>query len=262
MDLSSSLYGFYDGWKKDKGFIGTTQKGALIPFFAVRKTEYPVILAQGAIHAREYITAYLLMLLARHFDAFGRFGTAYFIPAVNLDGVKIAERFDGSYKANANGVDLNVNFPARFGSGAKNVTFRGKENYIGKRPFSERETEALRDFTLSVRPDVTLSYHSKGEEIYWDFHQTGKRKEKDLKLAGIIADKTGYKVRPSGASAGGYKDWCIESLSIPAFTIEVGDDGLSHPIERKEVYSVFLKNREVIPAVTEYLWTQNLWNSR
>lgn len=258
MGVLSSVYGFYDGWKKDKGYIGTTEKGTLIPFVAVRKTEYPTVLVQGAIHAREYITAYLIMLLSRSFDVFGKFGTVYFIPAVNLDGIKIAEKFSGSYKANARGVDLNVNFPARFGSGAKNLRIKGAENYIGNHPCSERETQALKNFTLSVRPDVTLSYHSKGEEIYFDFHQSGKRLERDRRIAEIIARKTGYKIRPSGASAGGYKDWCIESLGIPAFTVEVGEDELSHPIKSSGVYPIFLKNCGVIPAITEKLWKQNL----
>ena len=258
MDVLSSVYGFYDDWEKDKGYIGATEKGILIPFVAVRKTEYPTVLVQGAIHAREYITAYLIMLLSRSFDVFGKFGTVYFIPAVNLDGIKIAEKFCGSYKANARGVDLNVNFPAGFGNGAKNLRIRGTENYIGKRPFSERETQALRDFTLSVRPDVALSYHSKGEEIYFDFHQSGKRLERDKRIAKVIARETGYKIRPSGASAGGYKDWCIESLGISSFTVEVGEDDLSHPIGISEIYPIFLKNRGVISAITEKLWKQNL----
>ena len=258
MGVLNDLETFYDGWKRDKGYIGFSEKGRLIPFFKVVKTEYPVVLVQGGIHAREYITAYLIILLAKEFEVFGKKGTAYFIPAVNPDGIKIAENLNGDFKANAHGVDLNVNFPARWGTGKKNIFKRGYENYVGKFPFSESETKALRDFTLSIRPDLTLSYHSKGEEIYWDFYQDEKAKERDFKIAGIIADVTGYEIKPSGKSAGGYKDWCISCLNIPAVTIEVGNDSLSHPIKRTQLYDIFLKNRGVVSAVTERLWKKNL----
>ena len=67
---------------------------------------------------------------------------------VNIDGVEIAINNKPLYKANANGVDLNVNFDAKWGSGESNLTTINDENYIGKHPFSESETKALRDFTL------------------------------------------------------------------------------------------------------------------
>ncbi len=256
MDVLYDLETFYSGWRKEKGYIGSTVKNRLIPFVAVEKTPSPIILVQGAIHAREFVTARLIMILARRFDAFGKLGKAVFIPAVDLDGIKIAETF-GDYKANANGVDLNVNFDARWSTGKSNVFMKAKQNFVGKAPFSEPESAALRDFTLKVAPDATLSYHSKGEEIYWDFHQTGNSADRDAELAELISASTGYVIKPSGASAGGYKDWCIEKLKIPAFTLEVGEDRLKHPIGKDEVFGIFLKNKNVVSDVLEYLWKKN-----
>ena len=251
MDVLQELKLFYNDWQSEKGYIGCTENGVLIPFFAVKKSDYPVVLCQYAIHAREYITTYLAMMQAEDFSVRGNAGTVYFIPAVNLDGIVESLYGDKLYKANARGVDLNVNFDAKWGSGAKNVREKSSENYIGEYPFSESETRALRDFTLLIRPDITLSYHSKGEEIYWDFFQGKLERDRDFRVAKSVSQATGYPIKSAGASAGGYKDWCVEKLKIPAVTIEVGSDNLSHPIGREFAEEVFFKNRDVLKVLTE-----------
>ncbi len=253
MNVLEELKCFYREWAGVKGYIGCTENGVPIPFFAVKKTERPVILAQYAIHAREYITTYLGMMQANDFAKSGKRGTVYFIPAVNLDGIAEVLFGDKLYKANANRVDLNVNFDARWGGGAKNLREKSSENYIGEYPFSESETRALRDFTLTVRPDMTLSYHSKGEEIYWEFYQSGEQRLRDFAIAKAVSAATGYPVKSAGVSCGGYKDWCVEKLRIPALTVEVGDDGLTHPIGKEFAEDIFIKNREVLRILTEML---------
>ena len=255
MEVLEELKEYYCKWSGEKGYIGLSENGVPIAYFSVRKTDYPVILAQYSIHAREYITVYLALKQAEDFKKSGEFGTVYFIPAVNPDG--IADAYcDGLYKANARRVDLNVNFDARWGGGEKNVTEPSSENYVGKAPFSEAETRALRDFTLTVRPDVTISYHSKGEEIYWEFYQSGKSRIRDGKIARVISRSTGYPLRSAGVSAGGYKDWCIEKLGIPSFTLEVGDDKLSHPVKKEDLPEIYAKNKRVFFDLTEYLWKE------
>ena len=253
MDVLEELKYFYNGWSGIKGYIGCTENGALIPFFAVKKTEKPIIIAQYAIHAREYITTYLGMMQAEDFAARGKKGTVYFLPAVNMDGIAEVLCGDKAYKANARMVDLNVNFDAKWGGGAKNVKEKSYENYIGEFPFSENETRALRDFTLSVAPDMTISYHSKGEEIYWEFYQEKAEKERDFAIAKAVSDATGYPLKSAGISCGGYKDWCVEKLKISALTIEVGSDALAHPIEKEHAGEIFIKNREVFGVLTEML---------
>lgn len=253
MDVLEELKYFYRDWTDIKGYIGCTENGVLIPFFAVKKTERPVILAQYAIHAREYITTYLGMMQAKDFAINGKRGTAYFIPAVNLDGIAEVIGGNETYKANANRVDLNVNFDAMWGGGAKNVRQKSSENYIGEYPFSESETRALRDFTLKVCPDMTLSYHSKGEEIYWEFYQSGAERARDLAIAKSVSAVTGYPIKSAGLSCGGYKDWCVCKLHLPALTLEVGDDELTHPIGKEYAGEIFNKNRDVFGILTEIL---------
>ena len=77
--------------------------------------------------------------------------------------------------------------------------------------------------------------------IFYDFYQDVKRKTRDRKIAKIVEKSTGYKILPSGKSAGGYKDWCIETLKIPALTIEVGKNSLVHPITRDKLPEIWQK---------------------
>ncbi len=253
MNVLEQLESFYKKYLGEKGYIGSSGKGKLIPYFAVRKTERPVVLAQYAMHAREYITTYLAMLQITDFERRGKIGTVYFVPCVNPDGVEIALNKNPLYKANAYQVDLNVNFDARWGEGKQNVNYKNDQNYIGVCAFSEQESKSLRDFTLLVMPDATLSYHAKGEEIYYSFHQKGDRLERDCKLAKAVSKITNYRVKLTPDSCGGYKDWCIDKLNIPALTIEVGSDTLSHPIKSIHQAKIFNQNRHVIITLLDKL---------
>lgn len=181
-------------------------------------------IAVYAVHAREFITARLAL---RHIKEGLNVGGGWVIPLLNPDGVVVCETSDPMWKANGRGVDLNCNFDADWGTGRLNTRLRGAENCIGDYPFSECETAALARFTERIRPAVTLSFHTKGGEIYWEYGGEG-----NINGAKVIAEYTGYIPKRILGSAGGYKDWCIKKLGIPAYTIECGDDLLSHPIKK------------------------------
>lgn len=250
MDIIKKTALFYSRFDGEKGVAGKSAQGRPVYYFKVVKSAFPTIICQYGIHAREYITSYLALEQIKDFVKRGVCGTVYFLPMTNPDGVNIALKRDPLYKANANGVDLNVNFDAEWGTGVSNVRTSGAENYIGTAPFSEKETRVLRDFTLAVKPDLTVSYHSKGEEIYYSFGGNRAANERSRVFALAVAEVTGYAVKDLKGSAGGYKDWCIAKCNIPALTIEVGDDRLSHPIREEHVYEIFNKNAEVINILT------------
>ncbi|MDY6367889.1 MAG: M14 family zinc carboxypeptidase, partial [Clostridia bacterium] len=250
MDVIQTVYTYANKNTRGRYEIGKSLFGLPLYAFEVKKTAYPKVIVIGGMHAREYITCYLTMYLAQDFIKRGKRGTVYFIPMLNPDGIRKVVDGDSLYKANGRGVDLNVNFDAGWGEGEKNVRVSGPENFIGDKPFSEPETAALRDFTLKLSPDATLSFHSKGQEIYYGFR--GKR-ESDRILAEKIAEKSGYVVKPTPNSAGGYKDWCVDKLCIPSFTVEVGDDALSHPITKESLKSVIYENAQDIIILTENL---------
>jgi len=249
MNILEKVQRFYHAYKGEKGVIGKTEKGKDVYFFKVEKTPYPVIIAQYGMHAREYITCDLALKHIKYFSRCGKVGTVYFIPAVNPDGIEICVNGNPLKKSNALGVDLNLNFPARWGTGDGNSKILGQENFIGARPLCAKESLALFCFTLAVKPDKTVSFHSKGEEIYYYFDQEdGVR---DFVLAKKLQSATGYAVKLTSNSAGGYKDWCISRLKIPSFTIEVGNDNLSHPIDLKYSGRIFKKCKNVINVLTE-----------
>lgn len=219
-DEVKSFYQSYSGYKC---VIGYSCQGREIFAFHTGARTGRQFIAVYAVHAREWITARLALLHVKK----GTKSGGWIIPLLNPDGAFISETTFPMWKANARGVDLNCNFDAEWGSGRFNTRSRGSENCIGDFPFSEPETAALRDFTLKMRPFVTLSFHTKGEEIYWEFGGMG-----DECGATLLAKTTGYKVRKIYGSAGGYKDWCIQKLKIPAYTIECGADRLFHPIKK------------------------------
>lgn len=217
---------FYDNYKGKKCVIGYSFYGKEIFAFHIGSPVGRQFISTYAIHGREWITA---RLAVKHIKRGVKKGGGWVIPLVNPDGAKISQTVKPMWKANARGVDLNCNFDADWGSGRLNTAERGGENCIGDYPFSEAETAALRDFTLKIRPFVTLSFHTKGEEIYWQYDGAG-----DSRGAQILSAATGYESKIIYGSAGGYKDWCIKKLGIPAYTIECGFDGLAHPITEQQ----------------------------
>lgn len=248
------------------GSIGRSEKGRTIPFIRVGSCREANIIMTGGIHAREYVTAELVLRQAEYavnhpIDNW----SVYFIPCVNPDGMEIClgkdsapEWYDGDpglYKANSLGVDLNVNFDAGWGSGKHNMFRRAGENYVGEFPLCASETRALRDFTLGVKPCSTVSYHTKGREIYYDYNLPDRLRRRTKKLADAINEKLRYEISDQAGSAGGYKDWCEEKLRIPAFTIELGSDSAVHPLKRKDIKEDIARNIDLPQVLCTCLTT-------
>ncbi len=258
----------------EKIAIGKTVLGDTIFAFAVGCGD-PKIIVQYGIHAREYITYFLakrqIVDTCKNLKA--GCGTVYFVPAVNIDGISlvldglkaIPPKFhpllnslsnDGDFsqfKANIRGVDLNVNFDARWGTGKHNKFLPAQANFVGEFPNSEPEVQALINFTTKIQPDLTLSYHSKGEVIYYGFFEPLATRLTHRKIAKVVGSATGYRIIRTKNSAGGYKDWCIAKLKIPALTIEIGAENLVHPITQEFLPAIYQKNANVIFNLLDYL---------
>lgn len=230
------------------------------------------VIVQCAIHAREYVTSLLGVELARHAADTLREDGAYFIYNMNPDGVRLV--LDGAayvpcalqrdfllavnagsedfsrYKANGAAVDLNTNFDAKWGGGAMNRRCPAPESFIGYFPMSEREVSALASFTEKIRPFATLSYHTKGEVIYYGFEgESEESLARDKKIAERLAAATGYAPVQTVASTGGYKDWCVEKFDIPAFTVEVAPAGVPHPVNERILPELYEQNKNVLEVL-------------
>jgi g-D-glutamyl-meso-diaminopimelate peptidase len=256
----------------ETGTVGASADGRLIPYVFAGSHTGKTVLVTGGIHAREHISVFCVVkqiYRALNRSAhIARFGGVYFIPMLNPDGNEIvikgadaltrvdkkpvaavlAESDRRLYKANARGVDLNVNFDARWGTGAQNVFSPAAAHFVGTAPFSEPETRSLRDFTLKILPAATVSYHAIGRELYYEFGQTGAALARDRRIAEKLNETLRYTLKPDdGSSSGGYKDWCIAALGIPAFTVELVDERHPHPFYRYDLASEDIERNLDVP---------------
>lgn len=193
---------------------------------------------------------YSLNASIRGFDIKSIFESSkiYVVPMVNPDGVELVingfnniktnqnlllklNHFNVDYnqwKANVNGVDLNRNYPAGWMNYKKieknklNILGPGPSRFSGYQPLSEPETRSLYHLTNRIMPELTLSFHSQGEVIYWKC--MGKGVPQSEGIAKTLSKVSGYKLEDETEDAAycGYKDWFIESHNKPGFTIEIG----------------------------------------
>lgn len=264
------------------GSIGKTELGRDIPLIILGdpNANYQVLL-QGAIHAREHMTAWLLMSMAEYWAGEGLAGCEdtcfHIIPMMNPDGVTLAQtgvltdlqmkiyrrdrargftsagvkEYAAVWKANGLGVDLNHSFDA----GWENTHCVGEPssmNYNGKAPFDASEARALRDYTLAHDLDVTISYHSHGSVIYYEYGNKVAVNAASESLAIAAEAVTGYVIMDSsGVGAAGYKDWCMDALQIPSLTLEIGS--YPAPSKFRETYNTYVRNLNILPAIVTWL---------
>ena len=229
-----------------KTIIGYSRLGREIPLFRSGRGDAAVLIV-GGIHAREHITCDLTYRLwseeGRNIDC---------VPCLNPDGRAIVlgeERpkiaFSGDtrlWKANAFGVDLNVNFDAEWGTGKQNVRKPGAENYIGPYPESEPETAAVCALIRNKKYAVVVSYHTLGEEVYWGFGDNDRYEAEAHKYA----DMVGYALKKSAGSAGGLKDWYSKNFFGLGLTVEVGKSEWGHPCPREKLEELYALHRNSI----------------
>lgn len=145
----------------------------------------PDLLYMGNIHAREIITPEIILYFLEHLvynygidseiTDFINNLELWLIPTQNPDGRVYVEQIDQWWRKNRRdngnstfGVDLNRNYGYMWGydnSGSSPVT--SSETYRGKGPFSEPETQAVRELCRQHDFVISLSYHSYGN--WWLF---------------------------------------------------------------------------------------------
>lgn len=237
------------------------------------------VLIVGAHHGSEWLTAQLTATMADHYaatnpaDIFQK-ATVWFIPMLNPDGVTLAQvglsafppeararlrDWNGgsddfrTWKANAEGIDLNRQYPADWPHIVASPIGPANANYKGPEPLVAPEARALYDFTLDLDPEIVLAYHSAGRVIYWHFHTWPEHVGRDQRIAEQLAKLTGYALVPPEAnpSGGGYKDWFVQTKGRPGFTLEIGQYTDSGPLPTEALAEEWQRNREVGLAMAE-----------
>ena len=220
-----------------------------------------------SIHARENITSDLIckMIDDGLFDSVKEFNLSFIIMA-NPDGVELclsglqsvpeSERrrlfeINGKsadfslWKANGRCVDLNNNFDADFKRIVNSESF-SSSGFAGEFQESEEETKAVVNYLKKKNPFIVLCYHSKGEEIYYNYFQDEACLKRDKLIAERFSKSTGYQIKnPEKSSSGGLKDYVVQKLKIPSLTIEVGSDELSHPIKKESLEEIYKRHKSI-----------------
>ena len=184
--------------------------------------------------------------------------TLYLVPMVDPDGVDLltggataqeiavaeaiaadypAIPFPEGWKANLRGVDLNLNYPAQWDQARENKFGQGytspaPRDYVGPSPLSERESRAMFDTTEALDPDLTIAWHTQGQEIYWKFLDL--EPEGARALGRQMAEASGYDLEevPYASGFAGYKDWFIQDFMRPGYTVEAGLGTNPLPLEQ------------------------------
>lgn len=167
-----------------------------------------------------------------------------------LDGKSPDREYLSRWKANANGVDLNRNFDARWEEYEDPAGHPSSDHYKGKKVGCEMESAALIRLTQREHFARTISYHAQGSVIYWRFGQKGRLYKASRLFADRISRVTGYPLDGSYEKLdfAGYKDWAVSKLGIPSLTIEVGRE--TAPVPPEQFSCIWEEN--------QYVWEETL----
>jgi protein MpaA len=180
----------------------------------------------GSIHGNEKSTKALLESwmndLEAGFDKMPAGRSIIIVPNINQDG------YAANTRLNANGTDLNRNFPAN--SWKADITVPGGQlvtNGGGTTPLSEPESQAIAAFILSEKPRLVLSYHSAAAIV------SGNDAADAPALALQYSKMSGYRnLLNDGESdsvfqydtTGAMEDWLHDKVGIATILIELSSD--------------------------------------
>lgn len=177
--------------------IGTSLQGRQITVLKISDNvtvdeNEPEVLYMGNHHARELMSVEIPLLFAQYLlQNYGTHATVtnfvnnreiFFVPMLNPDGHAYVQQNHGGspntwWRKNRRdngdgtfGVDLNRNWGYQWGfDDVGSSPFTGSDVYRGTGPFSEPETQVIRNFVNSRQFTTWFSYHSYGELLLYSW---------------------------------------------------------------------------------------------
>lgn len=232
----------------------------------------PRVRISGGIHGNEKVTVDMMLRLADYLVSI--YGTEssitdlinsryiVIIPVINPDGLAANTRY------NVNGVDLNRNFDSNWSS---------SDSHPGSGPFSEIESQAIRDYSLSKVFHSSLTFHSGTVIVNMPFDYMAEHdlsvpyapvENSLVRAIGLVYTTSGsfldnpdvmdgvyvdrgtinggdwYKVH------GSMQDWSYLKAGCIDYTVEVSD--IYAPASVDEVEDTYLYNRDSIIAYIKH----------
>lgn len=198
------------------------------------------ILYTGAIHGSEISAKYLMDEwideLERNFDSIPSDRKVVVVPAVNPDGLALGMR------TNLNGVDLNRNFDT---FDWQPDTYSGSQVLVGgggSAPMSEPEAKAIGNFTIQLRPRLTMSFHSAAG------YAIGNQAGNSASLAATYSNLVGYSNMTGVIGAfsypitGTYDDWLRDRYGLTSVLVELSTNYSSEFWRNKTALWTMLKS--------------------
>ncbi len=205
--------------------VGYSVENRAIDVYKFGTGKRKVMVVAGIHGGYEWNTSELAYAIMDYLDAHPAYIppeiTLYVLPVLNPDGFARARGIHS--RANANGVDLNRNWPSHWQSEWDDTNCW---SYLplsaGAFPGSEPETQALMDFIQAANIQALVSYHSAAGCIFAGGHPPDPQ---SVDLAMTLAASSGYAFPPMANGCqytGQLIDWTSDQ-GIPAVDIELSN---------------------------------------
>ena len=206
----------------------------------------PVVLLTALMHGIEVIGALALLDVIERLAGEDPMARALrsethivILPVVNPDAhfanmSKIAAGKRAWQRCNANGADLNRNFPRLTSAPMRHPfsgsRFRASPHYLGPHALSEPESRAIHAVAVAIEPRLSLAFHSFGQLLLYPWAYTAQPNERAPEyqlLADAMAGALGplpYRARQARhlyPVLGDMDDWLDAKLGALALTVEV-----------------------------------------
>jgi carboxypeptidase T len=230
------------------------------------------VLITGCHHAREWISVEVPLDVAKYLvenyatdshvrDLVDR-SEVWIVPLLNPDGLEYTIHYYRYWRKNMRdngnrtfGVDPNRNYDYMWGNDDEGSSpISSSYVYRGPAPFSEPETQAVRDLFAQRDFQVFISYHNYSQVIIYPWGYTDEPSELDATMAEMAGEMAArmesvngrvYEYGRAGnqlyVTNGGATDWALGVYGIPAFTVELP------PVDQQ--HGGFYNPEEDIPSI-------------
>lgn len=247
----------------ESAFYKLPIKAIKISDFPLQDENEPSVLFTAAHHANEplgvEICLYIVQYLCNYYQTDPEVKTwidnceIWIVPVVNPDGYQLVfndrsrliwrknlrdNNNDGKFSPEFDGVDLNRNYDYHWG--IEGDRFPNSSYYPGPFPFSEPETQAIRNLSERERFVYHLDFHSAGELVLYP--SSNPLDEQVIQIAEQIARiiekrcrRNHYSIAPLNDRVGQCSLWMYNELGVLSFTVEAGDSYFPSADQMKQI---------------------------